>query len=131
MAAKKSAAKKSAKKKATKRPPKETYTKAEQLRLLKGRDATRVRQLARNPKVPKYALGQVVLEPRFGFLGAIDAIYADLDAAVDAKVIPNAKEFLDFFEHRPRTPKNGIWYTVVIGDGAELCGEKDIAPVED
>lgn len=80
--------------------------------MLKGRDATRVRQLARNPKVPKYALGQVVLEPA-GSLGAIDAIYADLDAAVDAKVIPNAKEFLDFFEStgraRRRTASGTRW----------------------
>lgn len=91
----------------------------------KGSDASRARALARKPKRPKFALGQVVIDP-YGDIAAIDAIYADLQAAEDAGVIDDAREWVRAQDKRPRTPASGIWYSLVFGHGAGLGGERDL-----
>lgn len=89
----------------------------------KGTDAARARALARKIKRPKFGLGQVVIDVH-GDVAAIDAIYADLRAAEDAGVIDSA--WLRTQQKRPRTPKTGIWYSLVFGHGAGLAGELDL-----
>lgn len=87
----------------------------------KGSDAARARALARKIKRPKFALGQVVID-----LAAIDAIYADLQAAEDAGVIDDAKAWLRVQQKRPRTKANEVWYSLVFGHGAGLGGQRDL-----
>src|SRR5436190_14227302 len=91
----------------------------------KGSDAGRARALARKPRRPKFALGQVVVDS-YGDVAAIDAIYADIQAAEDAGVITDAREWLAAQEKRPRTPRSGIWYSLVFGHGTGLAGELDL-----
>lgn len=91
----------------------------------KGLDASRARALAKKPKRPKFALGQVVIDP-YGDIAAIDAIYADLQAAEDAGVIDDVKAWLREQDKRPRTKPNEVWYSVVFGHGAGLGGERDL-----
>lgn len=93
---------------------------------VKGPDAARVKALSRRPRRAKYALGALVREPH-GDVGAIDAIYADLQAAEEAGVIEDAAEWLAEQERRPRTSSAGIWYSVVLGSGNALVGERDLA----
>lgn len=86
-------------------------------------NSARVRQLSKKPVKPRFALGARVKEPDGG-IGAIDAAFADLDAAIDAGVIDG--EWYDALETRPRTPKTGVWYSVVLDDGAVVAGELDL-----
>ncbi len=58
-----------------------------------GSDASRARKLAARPRKPKFALGEVVIDPH-GDIGAIDAIYADLLAVEEAGVIDDVKDWL-------------------------------------
>ncbi len=96
---------------------------------LKGTDAKRARALAASVKKPKFALGQLVRDPH-GEIGAIDAAYADLAAAEDAGVIDDAKDFLSAQEIRPKTPRTGVWYSLVLGHGSVLCGELDLVALK-
>jgi hypothetical protein len=90
-----------------------------------GSDAARARTLARKPRKPKFALGDVVVDV-YGDIAAIDAIYADLQAVEDAGVLNNAAEWLATQQKRPKTPKHGIWYSLVFGHGAGVGGERDL-----
>ena len=93
------------------------------LREVRGPDASRVRELmTRSPK-PLFCFGELVRDAH-GEIGAIDAIYADLEAALDAGVIDD--DWLDEQQIRPRTKPSETWYSVVLGNGAVLCGERDL-----
>jgi hypothetical protein len=71
----------------------------------------------------RFMLGERVREPH-GEFGAIDTVYADLVAAEDARIVrPGWYEDLSI---RPKTPKNGIWYGVILPAGACLVGEEDL-----
>ena len=86
-------------------------------------NAVRVRQLSKRPVKPRFALGAKVKEPDGG-IGAIDAAYADLEAAIEAGVVDD--DWYGGLDERPRTPKTGVWYSVVLPDGAVLVGELDL-----
>jgi len=86
-------------------------------------NAVRVRQLSKRPVRPRFALGAKVKEPDGG-IGAIDAAFADLEAAIDAGVVD--EDWFAGLDDRPRTPKSGVWYSVVLPDGAILAGELDL-----
>jgi hypothetical protein len=75
----------------------------------------RVRELSMRPRLPKFHLGQLVREPYHGEIGAVDKIFADLEAAYDTGNIPN-----DWYEQQskpPKTPKGGVWYGVPVRRG--------------
>lgn len=91
----------------------------------RGSDATRARALARSPRRPKFGLGEVVVDPH-GDIGAIDAIYADLQAVEDSGQIDNAAEWRRGLSIKPKTPISGIWYALVYGHGAGVAGELDL-----
>jgi hypothetical protein len=74
-------------------------------------------------KPPKYRPGQKIVEP-YGEAGVIDVVYADLEAAIDAFVIKEG--WYETQEKKPKTPKSGIFYGVVISYGACLVGEDDL-----
>lgn len=95
---------------------------------LRGSDASRARVLARRVTRPKFALGQVVKDP-YDELGVIDAIYADLEAAEDAGVVNDRHEWLRVQEIRPKTKPTEPWYSVILGEGNILCGERDLRRV--
>lgn len=89
-------------------------------------DAARVRALAKNVRKPRFALGQLVVDPH-GERGAIDAIYADLLAAEDAGVIDDAASFLKEQEKKPKSKKTDLWYSVICETGGNvLVGEADL-----
>ncbi len=91
----------------------------------RGSDAARARALSRTPRRPKFGLGEVVIDAH-GEIGAIDAIYADLQAVEDAGVIDDVGEWRRELESRPKTPARGIWYGLVYGHGAGIAGELDL-----
>lgn len=90
-----------------------------------GSDASRARALARKPRKPKFALGDVVIDPH-GDIAAIDAIFADMAAVEDAGLVDDAAEWRAAQEKRPKTPTSGIWYSLVYGHGAGIGGERDL-----
>jgi len=57
--------------------------------------------------------------------GAIDAIYADLVAVADAGLI-ELPDWLTRQEIKPQTPRTGIWYSLVYGEGTGVAGELDL-----
>lgn len=73
-------------------------------------------------RVPKFRLGQEVSGR--GYVGVIDAVYANLNAAVDSLIIPEG--WYEMQEVPPKTPKTGFWYSVILKEGAVLLGEEDI-----
>jgi hypothetical protein len=74
-------------------------------------------------RTQRFMLGERVREPH-GECGAIDTVYADLVAAEDAFIVkPGWYEDLSI---RPKTPKNGFWYGVILPAGACLVGEDDL-----
>ena len=79
---------------------------------------------------PKFALGEVVIDAS-GDIGAIDSIYADLQAVENAGVIGDVASWRRGLDIRPKTPVGGIWYGLVYGHGAGCAGELDLrrAPV--
>ena len=91
----------------------------------RGSDAARARALAKTPRKPKFALGDVLLDA-FGDIGAVEAIYADIRAAADAGLIDDVDNWLRRLEVRPKTPKSGIWYALAYGHGQGLAGELDL-----
>lgn len=90
-----------------------------------GSDAARARALARKPRKPKFALGEVVID-RYGDIAAIDAIFADLQAVEDAGLVDDAAGWRAAQEKKPSTPNTGIWYSLVFGHGAGVGGEQDL-----
>jgi hypothetical protein len=86
----------------------------------------RVRELASRRRRPKFELGQLVREPH-GSVGAIDKIFADFESVLDDLCFPH--DWYELQERRPRTPKSGVWYGVILEDGAVLVGEDDLAEV--
>jgi hypothetical protein len=73
-------------------------------------------------KRPKFPLGGRVTDV-YGFTGHIDAIYKNLQAAIDAAAV--SKDWLGMQERKPKTPRSGTWYSVVSPKGGVLVGEKD------
>ncbi len=96
----------------------------------RGSDSARVRALAKTPRRPKFALGEVVLDA-FGDIGAIDAIYADMRAVEDSGQITDVDEWLKRLAVKPRTPKTGIWYSIAYGEGQGIAGELDLRRAPD
>lgn len=91
-------------------------------------NAKRLNELAMLPKsAPKYLLGQVVVEP-YGASGRIDAIYADLQSALDSFVIKPG--WYEQLEKKPKAPKTGIWYGVILLDGSVIAGEDDLTVLQ-
>lgn len=86
-------------------------------------NAARVKELSGRKRAPKFALGATVREPHGG-IGAIAEIYADFAAALDSLIVED--DWYDLQSIRPKTPKTGIWYGVVLLDGAVLVGEDDL-----
>jgi hypothetical protein len=68
-----------------------------------------------------------VVRERHGELGAIDAIYADLQAAEDAGVVSDQAAWLKVQEIRPKTRPTEPWYSVILASGNVLCGERDLS----
>jgi hypothetical protein len=62
-----------------------------------------------------------------GEIGVIETIYADLISAVDARVV--LLDWYDIQSIRPQTPKEGIWYHVILPEGTVLAGEDDLLAV--
>jgi hypothetical protein len=88
-----------------------------------GSDAPRARALAKTPRRPKFALGDVVQDV-YGDIAAIDGVFADLRAVIDAGVIDD--DWIGRQEKRPKTPASGIWYSLVFGHGSGVAGERDL-----
>ena len=72
---------------------------------------------------PRFTFGSIVREP-YGSEGAIDVVYADYQAALDAFII--RKGWYEAQERPLKTPKTGYWYGVVLSTGAVLVGEDDL-----
>ena len=92
---------------------------------LTGSDAPRARALAKRPRAPKFKLGELVIDP-YDDLGAIEAIYADMQAVEDAGLVNNVDDWLRRQEKKPKTKKSGIWYAVALGEGQGVFGELDL-----
>jgi heat shock protein HspQ len=77
-------------------------------------------------RTPKYTFGQT-LEGQHGFVGRVDAMYADLYAAQDCFAVPEG--WWDQLEKRPST-KDQIFYSLIAmdGEGAVLAGEAEARP---
>ena len=91
-----------------------------------GSNRRRVLKLASNARRPKFRLGELVhnpLDPDRG-AGAIVAIYFDLASAMNAGVI--GSDWYAGLRLRPKTPREGVWYSIVLGKGAILAGEDDL-----
>lgn len=92
----------------------------------------RAKLLASRRRVSKFALGDTVREPH-GSVGVIDKIFADIDAAFDSGEISG--NWYEIQSIRPKTPKDGHWYGVILYDkpdgsgGAVLAGEDDLVMV--
>lgn len=87
----------------------------------------RCNQLATRIRAPKFKLGELVREPH-GQLGRVDAIFADYQAALDGRSVP--KGWYEGLAKKPKTPKEGCWYCVVLTPaGAVLVGEDDLEHV--
>lgn len=71
---------------------------------------------------PQFRLGQRVSDR--DHVGVIDAIYANLDAAIGVFIIP--EDWYEMQEVPPKTPKTGFWYGVILEEGAALLGEDDL-----
>jgi|GEM_PF-2156931 len=88
----------------------------------------RIGYLARHrvEKAQRFALGQLV-RTRHGFVGAVDKVFFDLEAAMDATPGWPA-DWYERQEPRPTTPKTGTWYGLVFdeGEGSGLYGEDDL-----
>jgi hypothetical protein len=85
-----------------------------------------VRELASRRRRPKFELGQLVREPH-GSVGAVDKVFADFESVLDDPCMPT--NWYELQARRPTTPKSGIWYSVILEDGAVLVGEDDLAEV--
>ena len=90
-----------------------------------GSDAPRARALSRRVRKPRFGLGEVMRDG-YGDIGAIDGIYADLRAVEDVGLIDDASAWRTAQDKRPKTPANGIWYSLVFGHGAGVAGEQDL-----
>jgi hypothetical protein len=86
--------------------------------------------LLRRRRVSRFAPGDRVQCPD-GATGVIDSIYADLYAAEDAFIIPDALKWFSDLEDTPKTPPNGQWYGLLLEDeeGSVLMGEFDLEVV--
>lgn len=71
---------------------------------------------------PKFWPGQRVRGR--GHVGVIDSIYANLNAAIGALIIPEG--WYELQEVKPNTSKSGFWYGVILVEGAVLLGERDL-----
>jgi hypothetical protein len=101
----------------------------------------RAQALASRTRTPKYRLGARV-RTSAGLEGAVDAIFADLEAVFDKGAvsfdrgnIQNAEALWAAMQgSRPKTPKDGVWYSVVLFDERyvmTLAGEDDLQQVSD
>ena len=86
-------------------------------------NAERMKYLASHRRAPKFAMGALVRD-RHGRVGVVDTIFADIDAAIDKGHVGD--DWYDLQTLRSRTPKTGIWYAVILVDGAVFAGEDDL-----
>src|SRR5438094_10012113 len=96
----------------------------------RGSDAPRARALWKARRKPKFALGDVVLDGH-GDIAAIDAIFADFQAVDDTGQLGNAADWLRRQKIKPKTPKTGVWYSLVYGFGTGVAGELDLKRAPD
>ena len=59
-----------------------------------------------------------------GQTGAIDAVFADLQAAVACGLVDS--DWYESQNERPRTEPGDAWYSVVLPTGAVLVGDDDL-----
>ena len=58
-------------------------------------------------------------------VGVVDAIYADLQAAIDGQCVRD--DWYAALEIKPKSsPTDDLWYSIILPDGAILAGEKDL-----
>jgi len=88
-----------------------------------------LRNIARHANEQTFWPCELVRDPKYGRVGRIDVVYADMQAAIDSFAIP--PEWYELQEIPPKTPKNGIWYSVVLTDGAILAGQDDLELVDE
>ncbi len=88
-------------------------------------NVARIRALSWRKRAPRYALGQLVREPH-GQVGAVDCIFADLEAVEQSSIILDVGRWYEKLSIRPKTLKSGIWYSVVLPGGACVVGEDDL-----
>lgn len=95
-----------------------------------GLNSKRVEELTARVRVPKFKLGQLVREPH-GNVGVVDAIFADLYAESDksCQLRSAVNNWYAIQSIKPKTPKEGVWYSVILHDGAVLAGEDDLVEV--
>jgi hypothetical protein len=99
---------------------------ARQRARITGPNRQRVLKLASRVRRPKFRLGELVHNPRDPDrgAGAIDAIYMSLASAINSGVVRS--DWYAGLRLRPKTPRTGVWYSVVLGKGAILAGEDDL-----
>ena len=80
------------------------------------------RALARG--APRFQIGDRIVEPAYGCVGVVDAIFADLEAAIDKHAIMPG--WYEVQAKPPKSTKLDYWYSVILEDGgALLVGEWD------
>lgn len=75
----------------------------------------------------RFALGERVIvdfAPNEQVEGVIDMAFADMAAAIDARIVDQA--WYDSQERRPKSSREDRWYGVILDDGAVLVGELDL-----
>ena len=78
-------------------------------------------------RVQRYQLGQVVRKGEEW--GLVDAIHCDLKSVEDVGAIDAG--WYEQLSEKPKTPKDGIWYLVLLPrEGSVLWGQDDIHPVD-
>ena len=87
----------------------------------------RLEQLAELAQRQKFELGQEVREVRLNRVGRIDAIYGDLQAAIDGFAIP--RNWYQMQEVPPLSKPSSMWYSIVLHRGAILVGQDDLEPI--
>lgn len=86
-------------------------------------NTVRVNQLRERCGFPRFSLGAAVRDS-YGNTGRVDAVYADLAAAVDSAAV--SRDWYEVQSRKPKTPKESRWYSIVTNDGAILAGEDDL-----
>jgi len=96
----------------------------------------RCHQISSRRSKQMFAIGALVREPH-GDMGVVDKVFADLEAAFDAgetgEMTP--ERWYAMQSKPPKTPKDGIWYGVILYDkldgsgGTVLAGQDDLTLV--
>ena len=92
------------------------------------RNDARLAELRTLCRPPRFSPGELVVD-RQGNAGRIDAIFADLQAAIDARAVPAG--WYGMQVARPSTLPFRQWFSVILEDGAILAGEDDLTRLTD